>query len=118
MKRMRTSVRFRAYKNARREMARAYPATFPAKGRRPPLKVGILKDIINDGSHGLTAGRVRLFLSIWTRSTSYLRSVAMRRPRQGLDGTAVGAVTESHAREAEAELQARQVRAARFDKAA
>jgi len=118
MKRMRTSVRFRLYKEARREMSRAYPEAFPGKGKRPPLKVGILRDIIEDGSHGLTAGRVRLFLSIWTRSTSYLRSVAMRRDRRSLDGSPCGTVDESHAAEAKAELEARRARSSRFDIAA
>lgn len=118
MKRMRTSVRFRIYKEARRAMSRAYPAAFPPKGRRPPLKVGILRDILDDGSHGLTSGRVRVFLSIWTRSTSYLRSVAMRRERVGLDGTPAGRIEESHAAEAEAELAARRARSSRFDVAA
>ena len=118
MKRMKTSVRFRLYKEARREMARAYPSAFPTRGRRPPLKVGILRDILDDGSHGLTSGRVRIFLAIWTRSTSYLRSVAMRRERKGLFGDPAGAVAESHAAEAVAELAGRKARSARFDIAA
>lgn len=97
MKRMRTSRRFRVYKEARRKMAQAYPAAFPLKGRRPPLKVGVIKDILGDGSHGLPSGQVRLFLAIWTRSTAYLDSVARGRQRVAIDGTPEGEVSTVHA---------------------
>ena len=107
MKRLRTSQRFRLYKVARKELSRVYPAAFPARGRRRPLKIGILKDIICDGSHGLPAGQVRVFLSIWTRSTSYLESVARGKERIGLDGTPCSAVEESHAVEARAAVDRR-----------
>lgn len=115
MKRMRTSQRFRLYKEARRELTRAYPAAFPAKGRRPPLKVGILKDIISDGSHGLPAGRVRVFLAIWTRSTSYLESVSRAKERVGLDGLACSGVAAAHAAEAKASVETRRSAKASFD---
>lgn len=109
MKRLRTSQRFRLYKEARREMSRAYPAAFPCKGRRLPLKVGILRDIIEDGSHGLPAGRVRVFLSIWTRSTSYLESVCRGRERIGLDGAPCSPVDAAHAMEAREAVERRRM---------
>lgn len=117
MKRMRTSHRFRLYKEARRALSTAYPSAFPQKGRRPPLKVGILRDILDDGSHGLPACRVRLFLSIWTRSTSYLESVARKKERVALDGGTTGTVSAAHASEAENAVAARRTRSKAFDSA-
>jgi len=88
-------------------MTAAYPRAFPRCGYRPPLKVGIFRDIVEDGTSGLPAGKVRLFLSIWTRSTSYLNGVARGRHRVGLDGTPCGKVSNENAMEAAVRLASR-----------
>lgn len=97
MKKMKTSKRFRIYKEMRRELIEKYPAAFPAKGKRPPLKVGIVKDILADGSLNSTANNLRIFLSIWTRSTAYLQSVAKMRPRITLSGEVCAEISKVHA---------------------
>jgi len=110
MKRQKTSTRFRIYKAARKCLASAYPAAFPPRGRRPPLKCGILRDIVERGAGGLSATHVRIFLQVWTSSTAYLSSVSRGGGRIGLDGTCDGFVEESHAGEAAAMVAERRER--------
>jgi len=97
MKKMKTSKRFRIYKELRREMTSTYPAAFPVKGERPPLKVGIIRDIIEDESVQATRNNLRVFLSIWTRSTAYLQSVSKKRPRVALNGEIHSQINKKHA---------------------
>lgn len=108
MRTQRTSVRFRTYRTARRALTAAYPAAFPARGRRPPLKVGILRDLLSADTRGLTATQVRTFLQVWTSSCSYLGSVARGGPRISLDGAQAGAVLAGNAEEAAGRIAERQ----------
>jgi|HigsolmetaGSP11D_1036233.scaffolds.fasta_scaffold00310_8 Activator of osmoprotectant transporter ProP len=115
MRKQRTSHRFRIYRAVRRVLMRRYPRAFPGRGRRPPLKVGILRDIVHRGHPGVSASQVRIFLQVWTSSTAYLASVAMGGPRTDLDGAPAGMVDDSHAREARERVAARRrERAARL----
>jgi len=110
MRRQKTSTRFRIYKAARKALSRAYPAAFPPRGRRPPLRVGIIREIVASRPCGLSATHLRIFLQVWTSSTSYLASVAQGGARVGLDGTLAGFVDESHAAEAAERVQGRRSR--------
>jgi sRNA-binding protein len=101
MKKIKTSKRFRIYKEMRREMIKKYPQAFPAEGKRSPLKVGIMKDILAEASQETTANNIRIFLSIWTRSTAYLQSVAKKRPRINLSGQFHAEICSNHAKDAE-----------------
>lgn len=100
MKKMKASKRFRIYKEMRRELIAKYPDAFPVKGKRPPLKVGIIKDILEDGAVTNGANNIRIFLSIWTRSTAYLQGVAKKRPRVTINGEICGEISDNHASEA------------------
>jgi len=113
MRRQKTSTRFRIYKAARKALARAYPAAFPPRGRRPPLRVGILREIAESGLCGLSATHVRIFLQVWTSSTSYLGSVSRGGARVGLDGACAGYVDDAHAAEAAARVAERRSRTRR-----
>jgi sRNA-binding protein len=107
---MRPSVKFKLYKRIRRELANAYPALFPMRGTRLPLKVGILKDIVEDGMIDASTTQIRMFLSIWVNSTAYLKSVTRRSERVGLKGEHLGKVSDSHASEARKILDDRRSR--------
>lgn len=109
---MKTSSRFRIYRDARKRLGTAYPLAFPPKGKRPPLKVGVIREIAGDGSHGLTVRKVRVFLSIWTRSSAYLEAVAREGTRRGLDGSPAGTVDPAHAADAARVLAERRGRKA------
>lgn len=100
MKKIKTSKRFRIYKEMRREMIRKYPIAFPAIGKRFPLKIGIIKDILAEGNIDSTTNNLRIFLSIWTHSTAYLQSVAKKRPRINLKGEITAEITQCHAKAA------------------
>lgn len=107
MKRMKTSKRFRIYKEVRRELNEHYPNAFPRRGTRPPLKIGIIKDIINDNSINSSRNELRVFLSIWTRSTSYLKSISKERPRVTLSGEMHSEVLKKHAKDANKQIKMR-----------
>lgn len=111
-KSLRPSVKFKLYKRIRRELTTAYPALFPMRGTRPPLKVGILKDIVEEGTIDASTTQIRLFLSIWTNSTAYLKSVTRRCERMGLNGEPLGKVSDNHASEARKILDDRRSRKA------
>lgn len=110
MRRQKTSKRFRTYRCALKALSSAYPAAFPPKGRRPPLAVGVVKDILGRRPQGLTATQVRIFLQVWTTSTAYLTSVARGGDRVRLDGRPAGPVSTSHAEEARARVSERRKR--------
>jgi sRNA-binding protein len=80
------------------------------RGTRPPLKIGILKDIVEEGFIEASTTHIRLFLSIWTNSTAYLKSVTRCGERMSLNGEAVGKVSGNHASEARKILDERRVR--------
>lgn len=109
-KSLRPSVKFKLYKRIRRELATSYPASFPMRGTRPPLKIGVLKDIVEDGIIDASITHIRVFLSIWTNSTAYLKSVTRCGERLNLSGEAVGKVSRSHASEARQILEQRKAR--------
>lgn len=92
----RPSVKFKLYRKVRKELSSQYPELFPARTKRPPLKVGILKDIVSDGKTDLSTTQIRFFLSIWTTSTAYLKSVARGQARVGLRGEECGRVERAH----------------------
>ncbi len=83
-KSLRPSVKFKIYKQMRRELAQHYPHAFPLRGKRPPLKVGIVHEIIADRKISCSASQLRFFLSIWTNSTAYLKSVSVEKFRHGI----------------------------------
>jgi sRNA-binding protein len=107
MKNLRTSKKFRIYKEVRRELTTLYPRAFPRLGRRPVLRVGILDDIRSCPARALSMNKYRVFLRIWTNSTAYLKAVAPMEPRVSLDGSHDGSVDRRHAVEARAQLAAR-----------
>lgn len=107
MRSLRSSRKFRIYKQARKELTARYPAAFPRAGKRPALKVGILEDIRQAGELGISMTSCRRFLSIWTSSTAYLVNMGVGKPRVGLDGRHEGCVSEGHSREAKATLSRR-----------
>lgn len=81
----RPSVKFKFYKSMRKQLSAHYPHVFPNRGKRPPLKLGILRDIIEDKKVSCSSSQLRFFLSIWTSSTAYLKSVAIENQRYGID---------------------------------
>jgi len=109
-KSIRPSVKFKLYKRIRRELSIAYPALFPMRGTRPPLKIGILKDITEDGAIEASTTQIRIFLSIWTNSTAYLKSITRQTQRIGLKGESQGRVSNGHASEARKILDDRRTR--------
>jgi sRNA-binding protein len=112
LKPKRASARFRAYRQVARALSARHPLAFPCRGIRPPLKVGVLRDISKDLPEGVSRTRVRLFLSMWTASTAYLIGVSKGRPRVCLEGLPAGEVDASHVAEAAARLAERRARAA------
>jgi sRNA-binding protein len=74
------------------------------------LKVGILKDIVEDGTIDASNTQIRLFLSIWTNSTAYLKSITRRGDRIDLNGVPIGKVSDSHASDARRILDERRSR--------
>lgn len=107
MTKLPTSKKFKIYKEIRRHLVSRYPLAFPVKGRRPPLKIGILKDILADDQSPFTTGKLRVFLSIWTRSTAYLKSVSEGAGRVELSGTITASVEASHSLEAKRKIHTR-----------
>lgn len=97
-KAMRSSAKFKFYKSMRRELFRHYPHAFPVCGKRPPLKLGILRDIVTDQKIACSATQLRFFLSIWTSSTAYLKSISVEKQRYGIDPSDSFPVDIEHAR--------------------
>lgn len=113
MKTLRTGPRFAVYRSVHAMLNAAYPVLFPKKGRRrPPLKEGILHDIVAAHREAATATDIRIFLRVWTRSTAYLETVARGGRRYGLDMSPAGSVAESHAIEAAQKVRIRRDRSA------
>jgi sRNA-binding protein len=106
-KSVRAAVKFKIYKKVRRSLTANYPKAFPAIGKRPPLKIGILKEILPISGDDISATQVRLFLGIWTSSTAYLQSVSRGGPRVCIKGTPGEAVSSIHAAEAKEILRKR-----------
>lgn len=110
MKNLRTSRKFKLYRQVGKLLREAHPHLFPARGRRPPLKQGILQELIALHAEQTTATSIRVFLSIWTRSTSYLMSVSRGGPRIGI-GSSIGCeVTEDNRLEACGRIRERRLR--------
>jgi ProP effector len=105
-----------AYRETLSVVRPLFPSAFPARGRRPPLKIGILREIAGrlpaSGGEAPSLTTLRAFLTIWTGSAAYLVSVARRRPRLDLDGAPAGPVDPDHARQAKERLARRRAQAA------
>jgi sRNA-binding protein len=110
MKQLRTSQKFKVYKEVGRILRAAHPQLFPGRGRRPPLKEGILQELITLHGTETTATNIRVFLRIWTRSTSYLMSVSKGGPRVGIGAVAGHDVQEHHRREAGCRIRERRLK--------
>jgi sRNA-binding protein len=110
MKQLRTSQKFRVYKEVGKILRAAHPQLFPSRGRRPPLKEGILQELIALHGTETTATNIRVFLRIWTRSTSYLMSVSRGGPRVGIGAVQGLDVQEHHRREAGGRIRERRLK--------
>lgn len=113
MKTLRTGERFRVYRAVHKLLKEAHPGLFPGRGRRPPLKTGIMRDIVSVHGQSITATNIRIFLRIWTRSTAYLHSVSRGGARFALDMSAESEVSEGHALEAKEKIRTRKARSTR-----
>ena len=78
-------------------LAMRFPATFKMSGTRPPMKVGIHKDI-TDLAPDLDAADVSQAIRLYVRNGSYTQAVVAGAVRYDLDGNAAGVVTEIEAR--------------------
>ena len=74
--------------------AARFPAVFGDAGRRPPLKVGVRKDVIL-GLSDFSQESVERFLLAWTSSHEYRTSLAAGGPRYDLSGEVCGEVSPS-----------------------
>jgi sRNA-binding protein len=110
MKQLRTSQKFKVYRQVGRILRSAHPQLFPSRGRRPPLKEGILRDLIELHGSETTATNIRIFLRIWTRSTSYLMSVSKGGQRIGIGAAPSHEVLEHHRREAGGRIRERRLK--------
>jgi sRNA-binding protein len=99
-KSIRASIKFKLYKRVRKALTERYPDAFPVCGRRPPLKIGILKDILPVDDPEISATQVRIFLNVWTSSTAYLQSVSRGGQRVCTQGNKIETVSPMHAAEA------------------
>ncbi|NTF17534.1 hypothetical protein G6L37_03925 [Agrobacterium rubi] len=118
MKTLRTSTKFKVYRLVGKILREAHPDLFPSRGRRPPLKEGILRDLIAIHGDKTTATNIRIFLRIWTSSTSYLMSVSKGGIRIGTGSDVGGEISQPHRREAAGRIRdrRRRVRAAIVDR--
>jgi Activator of osmoprotectant transporter ProP len=110
MKNLRTSKKFKVYREVGKILRDAHPHLFPSRGRRPPLREGILHELIVLHGETTTATNIRIFLRIWTRSTSYLMSVAKGGHRIGIRPGGEEEVQERHRREAGGRIRERRLR--------
>ncbi|WP_327211034.1 ProQ/FinO family protein [Rhizobium leguminosarum] len=111
MKTLRTGPRFAVYRSVHAILNAAHPALFPKKGRRrPALKEGVLHDILAAHRGAATATEIRIFLRMWTRSTSYLETVSRGGCRYSLDMAPDGPVADSHAAEAAQKIRIRRAK--------
>ncbi|MNU52888.1 ProP effector [compost metagenome] len=110
MKQLRTSQKFKVYKEVGKILRAAHPQLFPGRGRRPPLKEGILQELISLHGKETTATNIRVFLRIWTRSTSYLMSVSKGGPRIGIGAAQGQNVQEHHRKEAGGRIRERRLK--------
>ena len=110
MKQLRTAQKFKIYRKVGKILREAHPCLFPLRGNRPPLKEGILQELIEIHKPETTATSIRVFLRIWTRSTSYLMSVSKGGIRLGLNASESGEVSDHHRREASARIRERKSR--------
>ena len=78
-----------------------YPEVFSRDNVRP-LKIGIQEDLIADEK--LARNRIKRALASYVRNPHYLRSLKAGADRIGLDGAAVGTVTEDEAAHAQEKL--------------
>jgi sRNA-binding protein len=109
-KSIRASVKFKLYKRVRWALTQRYPAAFPTSGRRPPLKIGILKDILPIDDPDISSTQVRIFMGVWTSSTAYLQSVSRGGQRVCPQGNKMEIVSPRHAAEARKILNERAAR--------
>jgi Activator of osmoprotectant transporter ProP len=100
MKQLRTSEKFRIYREVGKILRTAHPELFPVRGRRPPLKKGILRELIALHGEKVTATKIRVFLRVWTHSTSYLMSLSRGGSRLGIGAVTCESVMERHMKEA------------------
>lgn len=110
MKNLRTSRKFKVYREVGKLLREAHPELFPSRGKRPPLKQGILKDLIALHSADVTATNIRVFLRIWTRSTSYLMSISRGGIRIGVGKSSGEKVEEQHRLDASTRIRERRLR--------
>lgn len=66
---------------------------YPAFAQNLPLKIGVLKDLVDGGLNRSTAVK---FLMHWTGRREYHAAVAAGATRFNLDGTPAGPLTEKH----------------------
>ncbi|MTH95387.1 ProQ/FinO family protein [Roseibium sp. RKSG952] len=112
MKSVRTSRRFRIYKTVRAAVSLRFPNAFPRSGTRPPLKIGIVKDLLeHSGELNVSRSDMRLFLSVWIRSGSYQKGLSIIPHRFDLDGTLSGEVSPSQRMKARDVIRMRRDRA-------
>lgn len=110
MKPLRTSRKFKVYREVGKLLRAAHPDLFPSRGKRPPLKQGIVRDLIELHSTDMTATNIRVFLRIWTRSTSYLMSISRGGTRMGVGKCLGEQVEERHRLDASTRIRERRLR--------
>jgi sRNA-binding protein len=78
-------------------LARRFPRAFFVNGeRRRPLKIGIIRDLV-DADIGIPGTQLRQALAVYTNAPGYLRACREGEDRIGLSGEAAGVVTADEA---------------------
>jgi sRNA-binding protein len=86
-------------------LARRFPLAFFVDGtRRQPLKIGIIRDLV-DADIGIPSTWIRRGLAAYTSSPSYLRACRASEERIDLAGEGSGKVSEEGARRARKRLE-------------
>jgi sRNA-binding protein len=85
-------------------LARRFPLAFFVNGeRRRPLKIGIIRDLV-DADIGIPGTQIRQALAAYTNSPGYLRACREGEDRIALDGRPTGNVTTEEAQHSRSKL--------------
>ncbi|AHE65753.1 activator of osmoprotectant transporter ProP [Legionella oakridgensis ATCC 33761 = DSM 21215] len=94
---------------ALRWLAATFPSAFDNTRQIRPLKVGIMNDILvhaeEAATAGISRGKLREAVVIFTRRIDYLASIKARETRVDLHGSPVGQVTEEEAERAATKIK-------------